>query len=415
LKQPRTFAFLFAIITLTALLVGAIAVSVLYIDFGIPETRAHFLLAGSCVLILALLAGVGGSALFMLTLRRLGRTMLYRSEAFQTLAETMREGIVLADIHGTIEYVNPAVEKLFGYARGELLGESVERLMPKEYSSAHPGYMRRYLDTGKPRIIGTGRQLTAMHKSGKRFPIYLSIGDIDTSLRRLFAGVILDMSEQQQLQREILEIPISEQRRIGQELHDGIGQQLTGLGLLATSLLNKASKPDYELAAQLARGLQDAISQVRALSRGLVPIDVDPGHFVDALETLIDNLRMQTGLDIYMKVREPVRIPDNVTAMHLYRVAQEALNNAIKHADAGRIELAIGIDDSRGYLSVHDDGTGFDPMPGESDGLGLHIMEYRCGLIDAELTIATSADEGCEIKCYFAQDGKRGPDPWRES
>jgi two-component system CheB/CheR fusion protein len=401
--------------SLTSLLVGAIVLSILCFGIDDPAGNPFFLLAGLTVVVLALLAGVFGGALFMRNLGRLGQTTLYHSEAFQILAETMREGIVLADIHGRIEYVNPALEKLFGYARGELLGESVERLMPEEYSTQHEEYMQRYLDSGEASIIGAGRQLTALRKNGERFPIYLSIGDINTSLRRLFAAVILDMSEQQRLQREILEIPISEQRRIGQELHDGIGQQLTGLGLLATSLLNKASKPDYELAAQLATGLRDAISQVRALSRGLVPIDVDPGHFVNALENLVDNVRMRTGLDVYLKVREPVRIPDDVNAMHLYRIAQEALNNAIKHADASRIELAIGIEDNRGYLSVHDDGTGFDTLQEDSDGLGLRIMKYRCGLIDAKLIVTSSADEGCEIKCYFAQKAMRDTGPWRES
>ena len=415
MKQPRAFAQLFAIVSLSTLLVGIIALSILFIGIDEPETRALFLLSGATVVVLALLAGVFGSALFMRNLRRLGQTTLYHSEAFQVLAETMNEGIVLADIHGVIEYVNPALEKLFGYAHGELLGESITRLMPKEYSSGHDAYMQRYLDSGIPRIIGIGRQVTGLRKNGERFPVYLSVGDINTSLRRLFAGVVMDMSELQRLHREILEIPVSEQRRIGQELHDGIGQQLTGLGLLATSLLNKASKPDYELASQLATGLRDAISQVRALSRGLVPIDVDPGHFVNALENLVDNLRMRTGLDIYLEVREPVSIPDNVTAMHLYRVAQEALNNAIKHADAGRIELAIGIEDNRGYLSVHDDGTGFEPSRQDSDGLGLRIMKYRCGLINAEITVSSSADEGSEIKCYFAQDGKRGTGSWQES
>jgi len=402
LKPPRAFRQIFLIVTLSALLVGGIAVSILYTGTDSREVRAPFLLAGSSVVVLALLAGFGGSALFARNAKRLELTTPYRSEIFQVLAETAREGIVLADVEGRIEYVNPAIEKLFGYDHGELTGRSVEQLMPEDHGAAHDGYIKHYLETGVARIIGIGRHLTAVRKSGERFPIYLSVGDIDTGYRRLFAGVILDMTEHHRLQREILEIPVNEQRRIGQELHDGLGQQLTGLGLLATSLLNKASKPEYELAAQLADGLQEAISQVRALSHGLVPVDIDSGHFENTLETLAENLRLQTGLEITLIVREPVRVSDNSSAMHLYRIAQEAVTNSIRHADAGQIEITVGMEGNRGYLSVRDDGSGFDTSRQDTGGLGLRIMKYRCDLIDAELVVRSAPDEGSEIKCYFA-------------
>jgi two-component system sensor kinase FixL len=209
------------------------------------------------------------------------------------------------------------------------------------------------------------------------------------------------MSEQQQLQREILEVPVSEQRRIGQELHDGLGQQLTGLGLLATSLLNKASKPEHELAAKLARGLQEAISQVRALSRGLMPVDIDAGGFTSSLEILVDEIRFNSNLAIALNLREPVRILDNSSALHLYRIAQEALNNAIKHSGASRIEITLGLENGLGFLSIRDNGSGFDMLQQRQSGLGLRIMQHRCNLIDAELEIDTSPGQGTEVKCYF--------------
>ncbi len=164
------------------------------------------------------------------------------------------------------------------------------------------------------------------------------------------------MSEQQQLQREILEIPVSEQRRIGQELHDGLGQQLTGLGLLATSLLNKASKPEHELATKLAHGLREAVSQVRALSRGLMPVDIDAEGFTTALENLVKEIRSHSEYPVFLTLNERIRILDNSSAMHLYRVAQEALNNAIKHANASRIEVSVGLVGNRGCLAIRDNG-----------------------------------------------------------
>jgi two-component system sensor kinase FixL len=366
------------------------------------EIRKPFIRAASLAFGLTILVIFIASRLFFRVSRPIEQIIDEQAETFRTLAETAREAIVITSTKGIIQFVNPATERLFGYKPGELHGASVKCLMPIEQSRQHDGYMQRYLQTGFARIIGNGRQLVAMRKDGSRFPIYLSLGDIKTSHARLFAGVIMDMSEQQQLQREILEVPVSEQRRIGQELHDGLGQQLTGLGMLATSLLNKASKPEHELAAKLARGLKEAISQVRALSRGLVPVDIEAGGFSSSLEMLVNDIRSSSKITIILNIRERVHILDNSSALHLYRIAQEALNNAIKHAQATRIEVTLGLEGNLGYLSIRDNGRGFEQARQQSSGLGLRIMQQRCTLIDAEIEIHSSPDHGTEVKCYFS-------------
>jgi PAS domain S-box-containing protein len=374
----------------------------LVVKIDTSEIRQPFIQAGLIAISVAMLVIFIASRLFFRISRPIEQAMDQQAETFQTLAETSREGIIIASTTGVIQFINPAIEKLFGYTRRELIGESVKRLMPREQSLAHDGYMKKYMQTGVGKIIGSGRQLTAMRKDGTRFPIYLSLGDINTSHARLFAAVIVDISKQQQLQREILEIPVSEQRRIGQELHDGLGQQLTGLGLLATSLLNKASKPEHELAAKLARGLQEAISQVRALSRGLMPVDVDAEGLLNSIESLVKEVRSQSDVSILLTINDRVHISDNSSALHLYRIVQEALNNAIKHARANQIRVSVGIEGTRGCLVIHDNGSGFQQSPDKSSGLGLRIMQHRCGLIDAEFKIESSRNEGTEIKCYFS-------------
>ncbi|MBT8433884.1 MAG: PAS domain S-box protein [Gammaproteobacteria bacterium] len=365
------------------------------------EIRAPFVRAGVLAAAIAVFIIFIASRFFLRISRPLEETIDQQAETFQILAQTSPEAIILAGTDGVIQFVNPATERLFGYRKKELVGAKLNLLMPREHSVAHDDYIQKYLQTGMPTIIGLGRQLTAVRKDGSRFPIYLSIGDIKTSHTRLFAGVIMDISEQQQLQKEILEIPVQEQRRIGQELHDGLGQQLTGLGLLATSLLNKASKPEHELASKLAKGLQDSISQVRALSRGLMPVDIDTAGFINSLETLIEEIRLQTNLDIQLTILEQVRIADNTTAMHLYRIVQEALNNAIKHAEAKQISVGVGVEGARGCFLISDNGKGLQNPRRESSGLGLRIMKHRCGLIDAELVIESAPGDGTRIKCYF--------------
>ena len=192
----------------------------------------------------------------------------------------------MINAHGIIEYVNPAAEKLFGYAPGELPGSNIKLLMPSPHKEIHDDYISHYVKTGEKKVIGTGRILTGLHKNGESIPIHLSVGDIHIRDVHLFTGVIMDLREQQRLERELLEMPAREQRRIGQELHDGLGQQLTGLSMLAQSLLNKASKPEHELALQLTEGLQQALSHVRTLSRGLIPVQIDVEGFMVALQNL---------------------------------------------------------------------------------------------------------------------------------
>jgi PAS domain S-box-containing protein len=379
-----------------------------YLDLGLvakidtSEIRAPFVRAALFAFAITLLVIFIASRFFFRVLRPIEHVIDEQSETFRTLAETAREAIVIASTEGIIQFVNRATEHLFGYKPGELHGLSIKCLMPVEQSREHDRYVERYLQTGFARIIGTGRHLVAMRKDGTRFPIYLSIGDIHTSHARLFAGVIMDMSEQQQLQREVLGISLGEQRRIGQELHDGLGQQLTGLGLLATSLLNKASKPEHALASQLASGLQQAISQVRALSRGLMPVDIDAEGLAGALEILVNEVRLQSDIEVDLAITERVHVADNNSALHLYRIAQEALNNAIKHSRASRIEISLGLAGSRGCLVIRDNGHGFEEHSHESRGLGLRIMRHRCGMIDAEIMIESSREHGTEVKCRFA-------------
>ena len=375
----------------------------------VSEIRAPYIRAGLIAFAVAIFVIFVASRLFFRIARPIEEAIEKQAETFKTLADTAREGIILAGIDGKIQFVNQAAEKIFGYLPGELLGSKLNSLMPREHSLAHDRYIENYLHSGIGKIIGIGRQLTAIRKDGSRFPINLSIGDIKLSHTRLFAGVIMDISKQQQLQREILQIPVSEQQRIGQELHDGLGQQLTGLGLLASSLLNKASKPEHELASKLAGGLQEALAQIRAISRGLMPVDMDAAGFMNSLENLIEDIGSHTRISIQLSIDEKIHFSDNTAAMHLYRIAQEAINNAIKHANASEIRVILGVENSRGKLSISDDGSGMQASAGDCKGLGLGIIEHRCGLINAELHIESSQAQGTEVICLFPLDTDANP------
>jgi signal transduction histidine kinase len=100
-------------------------------------------------------------------------------------------------------------------------------------------------------------------------------------------------------------------------------------------------------------------------------------------------------------INDRVRVSDNSSALHLFRIVQESLNNAIKHSRADQVQVSVDIEGSRGCFTIRDNGAGFQHKPDKSTGLGLRIMQHRCGLIDAEFKVESSPGEGTEIKCYF--------------
>ncbi len=367
----------------------------------LSEIRAPFIQTGLIALAIGLVIIVVASRLFFRIAQPITQQIEQQAETFRTLAETALEGIILINTKGIIQYVNPSIEAMFGYPQGDLPGQSVNRLMSRSMRERHDRFINNYLDSGVGKIVGTGSQLIGQRKNGSQFPFYISIGDINLQHTRLFAGVITNLSEQQRLQREIMEVPVREQRRIGQELHDGIGQQLTGLGMLATSLVNKASKPEYQLATQLATGLQETLSQVRKLSRGLVPIEIDAAGFNQALQNLADEFRRQSHIPVTVNIREEIEFTDNDLVMHIYRIVQEALNNAIKHASASDIRVNIGIDGEDCLLEIIDNGKGIPHEKDNFDGLGLSIMKYRCSLFEGKLDVDTVGAKGTRVCCRF--------------
>lgn len=367
----------------------------------LAEIRAPFIQTGLIAFGIGFVIIVIASRFFFRIARPITQQIEQQAETFRTLAETAHEGIIVIDTKGIIQYLNPSAEAMFGYTHNSLPGQSVNRLMSRPMRRQHNQFIDNYLRTGVKKIIGSGRQLIGQRKDGSQFPLYLSIGDINLKHTRLFAGVIMDLSEQQKLQREIMEVPVREQRRIGQELHDGIGQQLTGLGMLATSLLNKASKPEHQLATQLTSGLQETLAQVRALSRGLVPIEIDAAGFNQALKNLTNDIRRQSHLPVTLNIEDEIEFTDNDLVMHLYRIAQEALNNAVKHSNASEIRVNIGVDGENCLMEISDNGKGIPDDRDNFEGLGLSIMKYRCSLFEGNLEVVTIETGGTRVCCRF--------------
>lgn len=218
----------------------------------------------------------------------------------------------------------------------------------------------------------------------------------------LYEWNILD--EHRRLQAEVMEIPQREQQRLGRELHDGLGQELTGLGLLARSLAKRlagASSREQEMAEQLATGLEQALAEVRILARGLIPVQTDALGLVSALEELAARISEQSGITIELRHENPILISDNETATHVYRIVQEAITNSIKHAKANTIVLILEADEHQAVIEVRDNGRGLPEDACKKAGLGLRTMFHRCQLFGGSLDIYTHEEGGTRVRCCF--------------
>lgn len=216
------------------------------------------------------------------------------------------------------------------------------------------------------------------------------LADSNTALRA-------EMVERRRLEGELISASEREQMRIGQELHDGLGQQLTGVALLGEVLhrrLRTQGLPEAEQARRIEALVSEAVSHTRLLARGLFPVELEAHGLMSALEQLAVNTRRLHDVRCIFRCDQPVLLEDRedrATAIHLYRIAQEAITNALKHSQARNLLIELQRDADGIRLSVRDDGVGLRAPGGQADGMGLRTMHYRANLIGAELHVGPPA------------------------
>jgi signal transduction histidine kinase len=210
-----------------------------------------------------------------------------------------------------------------------------------------------------------------------------------------------DLAHRERLEKELLETREREQRRIGQDLHDGVCQQLTGISLLSRSLEQKLSVrtlPETGDAAQITQLINASIEQTRRVTRGLHPVPDDPTGLMLALQELAEGADQTGAVSCRFDCPTPVPVPDQIAATHLYRIAQEALQNALRHAAAKTIAIGLQLDEQAIRLTIRDDGVGLPPHR-TGRGLGLEIMNYRANAIGGSFEARRGEDGGTIIAC----------------
>lgn len=344
--------------------------------------------------------GVSATARSLAERRLAAAALMDQTQRLQAILSTAVDAIITIDHHGVIQSVNPATETMFGYAAAEMIAQNVKMLMPPPYRDEHDGYLARYLQTGEKRMMGSGREVQGERKNGSIFPVDLAVSEV--AHLKLFTGIIRDSTRRKELEREVLEIAALEQRRVGQELHDDVCQRLTGLGMLADALGQQLAQDDsqrQEAAARIAAELGFVREQARNLSMGLVPIDVDAGGLQAALEGLSARARGQAGVTSALDCPQLLTFRDTITATHLFRIAQEAVHNALRHDKTRHITLSLVRQNHHLVLSIRDDGTGIPRPADETKGLGMRLMRNRASLIGGRLEIGPAEGGGTIVTC----------------
>ena len=354
--------------------------------------------------------------------------------------ETTVDGVITIDARGRIETFNAGAERIFEYAAEEVVGRNVHVLMPEPYHSEHDGYMENYRTTGVRRIIGIGREVVGRRKSGATFPMDLAVSEVALpGGGQIFTGLVRDISERRTLEREVLRIAEAERRRIGQDLHDGLGQQLTAVGLFLRGVAKTLATEGSAAAAEVERlvgVLDDADEHARSLARSLVPVELEQNGLEAALARLAEGASVLYGVEVSAETTGSG--PAEATALtgdaasNLYWIAQEAVSNAVQHGRASRIAVVLvrGADQLR--LRVEDDGVGVEAAlrrggvleptdggapadgdvpdsvqrsvsapvrPSDQRGMGLRIMHYRAHLAGGALEIRPGAQGGTVVTC----------------
>jgi signal transduction histidine kinase len=302
------------------------------------------------------------------------------------ILETMREGVVLIDTSTRlITLTNATFDRMFGYRGHELLGQSIDPLFSVP-------------------VLQRPVEFECSRKDGSRFVATCVVTPLRIGGSERLLAVLNDVTERKRLEREIIEIASREQQRIGSDLHDGLGQDLTGIALMLRGIAaqlrkeGSATRHDVEDVISL---VNNAIESTRALARGLSPVGGERGGLAAAMQDLAARASERYGVRVVFHgtFEGPLRLSEP-SATHVYRIVQEALTNVLRHSRATDVSISLESSGGELHLRVDDNGQGFEqPPPDSADGLGLKIMRYRAQMLGGDLVLESGENGGTSVRC----------------
>jgi PAS domain S-box-containing protein len=319
-------------------------------------------------------------------------------------------GITGTDLTGHIMFANEKFCAMLGYKERELVGKTIFEITHPSYIAESRRLFRRIVTKAEPYQL----EKRYLRKDGSALWVSVSASPLrDTEGKTQSAvSVILDISDRKKaeailedrargLEGEILAISDREQRRLGQELHDSLCQHLTAIAFMARSValrLKKHRVIEVEHIEKIAELINDGVTEARTIARGLHPVEMEPPGLVTALAALVK--QPHWPVPCRLEADEEISVQDSTVALHLYRIAREAIINANKYASAREIIVRMRRSAKGIELSVIDDGVGIPAQTSLGSGMGFHIMQYRASSIGARLEIKPIKPHGTRVTCY---------------
>jgi PAS domain S-box-containing protein len=337
-----------------------------------------------------------------ITERKRAEVVLRESEEkFRTLFESAPIGMALHDARGKYVQTNQAYQRMLGYTDEELRRLSVRRITHPDDVGEGQRFFEEFRDGKREQCE---REKRYLHKDGHLVWAHASASALRNNKGELIyiISMVEDITERKQLEQEVIETSANERRRVGHELHDGLGQYLAGIAFKAKALeqsLVAESLPHGAEAKELAALVSNAISQTRSLARGLDPIEVETIGLQAALQNLAVETQKFFNVSCRFQCSENVPEVDPQVSLALYRMVQEAIHNGITHGDARSIGIELRMDGSNLCLRVQDDGTGFQAEESRRGGIGLRVMQYRARSIGGSLQVNSQPQRGTEVNC----------------
>jgi PAS domain S-box-containing protein len=326
-----------------------------------------------------------------------------------TIIDSVPTAVVVVDQEGKIVLVNTQTERLFGYAREELLGAQIDILVPDRFRRVHPGHRDGFVHNPKARPMGAGRDLFALRKDGSQFPVEIGLNPITTDDGLFVVSAIVDITERKRHTAELQEVVTAERNRLARDLHDAVTQTLFSTSLIAEILpelweidIDEAKKSTEEL-RQLTRG---ALAEMRTLLLELRPATLMQVHLSELIKQLCEAFIGRSRLPIVLNIEGDRELPPEVQVA-FYRVAQESLNNVFKYARATQVDVRLMLSQDSVHFETHDNGIGFDLSASKPTSLGMRIMRERAESIGADLRITSSPGSGTSVGMTWQQPSNK--------
>jgi two-component system, NarL family, sensor histidine kinase UhpB len=333
------------------------------------------------------------------------RALRESEERYRSLVELSPDGIVVH--RGTeILFINSVGARMLGAEPAEVIGKNILDYLLKDYRQA----VLKHIERSMQSTVVHPLEVKAFSETAESSCLEIATSPVTYADRAALQSVLRDVTERKRLEEEVIEISRREQRRIGRDLHDTLGQNLTGIGFLSKALEQRLSSSNLleeaKEASRITNLVSQCIAQARAFARGLNPLDLSTDGLVTALEELAANTQEIFGIHCSFEQSLNRRV-EETTASHLYYIATEAVNNSAKHSGAGHVCIRLDNPDGKVQLTIRDDGSGVPEHVMTGEGLGLRIQEYRARLIGATISIKRHPEGGTILRCLLDAAGPR--------